>query len=129
MGPPAPLVPPSAPWGPAMSPAPPLFPEGRPRRFRATVHGTVFAGREQLVARIVAGDRLRLVADLPGHGSAGIWVHVASGGPVGHLPPEIARWLWPWLTAGGLAEATAVRVGGEDEPSWRRVVVEVVCVD
>ncbi len=110
-----------------MSPASPAFPEGRPRRFRATVHGTVFGGREQLLARIVAGDRLRLVADLPGHGSPGVWVHLASGDPVGRLPPEIAHWLWPWLAAGGHAEATAVHVGGEDEPSWRRVVLEVLC--
>ncbi len=112
-----------------MSPAPPPFPLGRARRFLATVHGTVFAGRDQLLALIVVGDRLRLVADPPGHGSPGVWVHLASGDPVGHLPPEIAHWLWPWLGAGGCAEATAVHVGGEDEPSWRRVVLEVVCPD
>ena len=112
-----------------MSTAPPPFPEGRPRRFRATVHGTVFGGREQLLAQIGEGDPLRLVADLPGHDAPGVWVHLASGDPVGHLPPEIAGWLWPWLGGGGRAEAVAVHVGGGDEPSWRRVILEVVCRD
>jgi hypothetical protein len=104
------------------------FPEGRARRFRATVHGTVFAGREGLLARLREGDAVRLVADPPGQGAPGVWVHLASGDPIGHLPPEIARWLWAWLAGGGRAEAVAVHVGGEDEPSWRRVVLEVTCV-
>ncbi len=56
-----------------------------------------------------------------------VWVHLRSGEPIGHLPPEIGHWLWPWMSRGGHAEAVAVRVGGDDVPSWRRVLVEVVC--
>jgi hypothetical protein len=112
-----------------MTHAPPPFPAGHPRRFRATVHGTVFGGRERLLARIGEGDSLRLVADPPGHATPGVWVHLASGEPIGHLPPEISHWLWPWLEGGGRAEAVAAHVGGADQPSWRRVVLEVLCLD
>lgn len=112
-----------------MTQLPPSFPEGRPRHFRATVHGTVFGGRERLLPRIGEGGSLRLVADPPGCDAAGVWVHLPTGEPVGHLPPEIGAWLWPWLAAGGRAEALAVRVRGEDEPSWRRLVVEVACLE
>jgi len=41
----------------------PTFPLGQPRRFRATVHGTVFADRARAVQRIQAGDSLTLVVD------------------------------------------------------------------
>lgn len=105
----------------------PPFPEGRPRRFRATVHGTVFGGRELLLLGVGVGDALRLVADPPGAAAPGVWVHVASGDPVGHLPPEICAWLWPWLADGGRAHAVAVRVGDAGEASWRRLVLEVSC--
>lgn len=103
------------------------FPQGRPRCFRSTVHGTVFAGRERLVSGVREGDRVRLVADPPGQDAPGVWVHLLSGDPVGHLPPEISVWLWPWMQSGGRVEATAVRVRGDDVPSWRRLVLEVVC--
>ncbi|MDZ7779335.1 MAG: hypothetical protein U5R14_05260 [Gemmatimonadota bacterium] len=58
-----------------------------------------------------------------------VWVHLPSGEPVGHLPPDIADWLWPWMAYGGAAEARAVRVEGPDAPSWRRLLVEVSCRD
>ncbi len=109
-------------------PATPLpYPEGRPRSFRATVHGTVFGGRAELVDEMKDGDRVLLVADPPGDEAPGVWIHLEAGDPVGHLPPEIASWLWPWLHAGGGASATALRVHGEDVPSWRRLVVQVEC--
>ena len=110
-----------------MAPVPPPFPEGRPRRFRATVHGTVFGGRDRLLAEVGEGDPLRLLADPPGQGAPGVWVHLAAGEPLGHLPPEISSWLWPWMAGGGRAVAVAVHVGGQDEPSWRRIVLEVIC--
>lgn len=105
------------------------YPPGRPRTFRATLHGTVFAGRSELVEGLKDGDRMLLVPDPPGGDAPGVWVHVETGDPVGHLPPEIAGWLWPWLSSGGGARATAIRVHGEDVPSWRRVVVEVDCAE
>lgn len=110
-----------------MSRRTPVFPEGRPPAFRATVHGTVFSGRDRLLESVRAGEVMTLVADPPGQDPAEVWVHLPTGDPIGHLPPEIGGWLCPWLQAGGQAHATAVRVGGPDEPSWRRVVLEVVC--
>lgn len=107
-------------------PTPP-FPEGRPSVFRSTVHGTVFAGRDRFVDGVHEGDELRLVADPPVQDEPEIWVHLVSGEPIGHLPAEIARWLWPWLSGGGVATAHAVRVRGAEEPSWRRLLLEVSC--
>jgi hypothetical protein len=106
--------------------SPPL-PDGRPTCFRSTVHGTVFAGRDRFVNRICDGDALRLIADPPVQAAPEVWVHLSSGDPIGHLPPEIGTWLWPWMCRGGVAEARAVRVRGSEVPSWRRVVLEVVC--
>lgn len=105
----------------------PPFPEGRPRRFRSTVHGTVFAGRDRLVDGLHAGDPVALVPDPPGQEDPEVWVHLPSGDPVGHLPPEISCWLWPWLRRGGAVTARALRVHDADTPSWRRLLVEVSC--
>ena len=96
-----------------------------PARFRATVHGTAFAGRERHLDHLHEGDRVLVVPDPPGGEDPEVWIHLASGDPVGHLPPEIAAWLWPHLQAGGEADARALRVHGADTPSWRRVVVQV----
>jgi len=106
---------------------PPPFPDGCPPRFRATVHGLVFADRARLLDELMAGDPLAVVADPPGQDEPGVWLHTAGGDPVGHLPPEIARWLWPWLRDGGHADAVALRVGDDETPSWRRLVLRVEC--
>lgn len=103
----------------------PSYPDRRPRRFRATVHGIAFAGRDRHLATIRAGDALLVIPDPPGAKEPGVWIHLDSGEPVGHLPPEIAAWLWPWLAAGGSAFARAAAVHGGDVPTWRRLVVEV----
>lgn len=105
----------------------PPFPTGRPPCFRATVHGTVFAGRDRHLADVRDGDPIRLIADPPGPRSPEVWVHLPSGDPIGHLPGEISEWLGPWIQRGGVAEARVLRVRGEAAPSWRRVVLEVVC--
>lgn len=110
-----------------MPASPPPFPAGRPACFRSTVHGTVFAGRDRHVARLHDGESVRLVADPPVQKDPEVWVHLESGEPIGHLPPEIGRWLWPWMCSGGVAEARAVRVRGDDVPSWRRLLLEVSC--
>ncbi len=86
---------------------PPPFPEGCPECFRATVHGTVFAGRDRHLEAVHKGDALALVPDPPGQDDPEVWVHLSSGEPVGHLPVEISGWLWPWLRSGGAAEARA----------------------
>lgn len=70
---------------------------------------------------------LHLIPDPPGQEPPDVWVHLQDGDPVGHLPPEIARWLAPWLLQGGAAVARALRVQGSDVPSWRRLLLEVSC--
>jgi hypothetical protein len=110
-----------------MSEAMPPFPQGQPRRFRSTVHGTVFAGRDRHLERMRAGDRVVLIPDPPGQDDPEVWVHLESGDPVGHLPPEISSWLAPWLRRGGNAVAHALRVEGSEVPSWRRLLLEVCC--
>lgn len=110
-----------------MIPGQPPFPNGQPARFRSTVHGTVFAGRERHLEGMHDGDALRLIPDPPVREGGSVWVHLQSGEPIGHLPPEISSWLLPWIRNGGVAEARALKVGGRDTPSWRRVVLEVSC--
>jgi len=107
--------------------APPPTPPGWASSFRATVHGTVFGERANLLARIRAGDELFLIPGPPLDDDPGVWVHLPGGDLVGHLPPEIEAWLSPWLQHGGRATARAVRVSGYDTPSWRRLLIEVNC--
>ncbi len=104
-------------------------PADPPARFRSTVHGTVFAGRDRHLDALSPGDALVLLADPPGSGRPVVWVHLPAGDPVGHLPPEICGWLGPWLRAGGRARTTALRVGDARVPSWRRLVVDVRCLN
>lgn len=77
--------------------------------------------------RIAPGDLLTLIPDPPGQEDPEVWVHLRSGEPVGHLPPEICNWLAPWMLQGGVARARALRVSGRDVPSWRRLLLEVSC--
>ncbi len=95
--------------------------------FRATVHGTVFGERAGHLEEITVGDPLLLIPDPPGEEDPAVWVHLAEGDPLGHLPPEIGSWLAPWMLRGGAASARALRVGGGETPSWKRLVVEVRC--
>lgn len=105
----------------------PPLPHEHPSTFRATVHGTVFGERARRVAEVEDGEELVLIPDPPMEEEPMVWVHARGGDPLGHLPPEINRWLAPWLLRGGSARATAIRVRGDDVPSWRRLVIEVRC--
>lgn len=105
----------------------PSLPPQRPDRFRATVHGVVFGERSRHLHRISEGDELFLIPDPPVTNEPGVWVHLPGGDLVGHLPPEIACWLAPWILRGGHATARALRVSGTDTPSWRRLLIEVTC--
>jgi hypothetical protein len=98
-----------------------------PTTFRTTVHGTVFGHRASHVDELAAGDRLLLIPDPPGEEDPAVWVHLPEGDPVGHLPPEINAWLAPWMMRGGAASARTLRVGGNDVPSWKRLLIEVSC--
>lgn len=109
-----------------LRPLPP-FPANQPASFRATVHGTVFAGRAAVVDRLSEGEELVILPGPPTDDEPTVWVHRYGGDLVGHLPPEIEFWLGPWLLRGGHARARAVRVRGQDVPSWRRLVIQVDC--
>jgi hypothetical protein len=102
----------------------PLPPE-RPARFRATVHGLVFADRAAHLAKLHPGSEVHLIPGPPIEEEPGIWVHVPDGDVIGHLPPEIERWLAPWMLRGGRATARVERISGADTPSWRRVLLDV----
>jgi len=119
----------SPPQGPTPERSPPPLPEDRPARFRATVHGTVFADRPASLERLEKGDGLTLIPDPPMEEAPRVWVHLATGEPVGYLPTEIGDWLAPWLLRGGGARARVLRVSGPDTPSWRRLLVEVACAE
>jgi len=106
----------------------PPLPAEQPATFRATVHGTVFGDRAAHVGEVEQGDTLLLIPDPPVEEDPAVWVHLAAGDPLGHLPPEINQWLAPWLLRGGAATATALRVRGADAPSWKRLLIEVHCV-
>lgn len=91
------------------------------------MHGTVFGERSRNVDALEAGEELVLLPDPPVTDDPGVWVHDRQGDLIGHLPPEIEAWLGPWLLRGGSARAVAVRVSGDDVPSWRRLLIEVRC--
>lgn len=105
----------------------PALPPERPEHFFATVHGTVFGERARCVDDLEAGDELVLLPDPPIEEDPGVWVHGREGDLIGHLPPEIGSWLAPWILRGGRVQARAVRVSGDEVPSWRRVLIEVRC--
>lgn len=109
--------------------ASPSLPADAPSVFRATVHGLAFADRSRHLDRIDPGQPLLLVPDPPGAPLEQVWIHLPGDDPdpVGHLPDEIARWLGPWMRDGGRARARAIRVGDEETPSWKRLLVEVHC--
>lgn len=104
----------------------PLSPPAAPV-FRSTVHGLAFADRTRHLERIDPDDELVLIPGPPIPATDEVWVHLSEGDPVGHLPPEIGAWLAPWIRGGGRARARVLRVGDETVPSWKRLLVEVVC--
>ena len=107
------------------SPLPPPMPP-KELRLRTNVHGTVFAARTLVIERLQAGEPLLLVPDPPQPDEpCAVWVHVAGGDVLGHLPVQIAAWLAPWMLAGGRCRATGTRVGPADAPSWSRIEIEL----
>lgn len=94
-------------------------------QFRTPVYGTVFGERAAVVQRLREGDRLILVPDPPGIDEPNVWVHAPGGDVVGHLSPDVNSWLVPHMLAGERYGAVVARVGGDDEASWKRVVITV----
>jgi hypothetical protein len=95
-------------------------------RLRTNVHGTVFAARPDVLARLQPGDALLVIPDPPVEDEApAVWLHVAGGDVLGHLPVQVAAWLAPWMLGGGRCRAQVVAVLGDDVPSWSRIEVEL----
>jgi hypothetical protein len=95
-------------------------------RLRSNVHGTVFAARTQVVERLQPGDPLLLVPDPPQpEEPAAVWVHVAGGDVLGHLPVQVAAWLAPWMLTGGRCRAVVTQVRSADVASWHRIEIEL----
>lgn len=92
------------------------------------MHGTVFAGRDRYLEELREGAVVKLVADPPVQDHPEVWVHTIDGEPIGHLPPDVSGWLWPWMSSGGVATAVTLRVRGGEVPSWRRLLLDVSCV-
>ena len=63
--------------------------------FETPVYGTVFGDRARVVLRLREGDQLILVPDPPGVEQPSVWVHAPGGDVVGHLSPDVNRWLAP----------------------------------
>jgi hypothetical protein len=95
------------------------------RQFDAPVYGTIFARRAVVVGRLTAGDQLILVPDPPGVEDPSVWVHAPGGDVVGHLAPDINRWMVPEMLAGARYAATVQSVAGTGTESWKKLVISV----
>lgn len=106
----------------------PLPPPDPPEesRCRTNVHGSVFAARTTVIDRLQPGEPLLLVPDPAEDDEApAVWVHVAGGDVLGHVPVQVAAWLGPWMLAGGRCQANVVAVQGPDVESWNRIEIEL----
>jgi hypothetical protein len=113
-------------------------------RFETAVYGTIFAGRAAAVQRLHEGDALILVPDPPGIDDGPdapdvpaarvvvepkVWIHAQGGDVLGHLSPDINRWLVPQMLDGTRYTAAVVSVGDPAKESWRRLVVVLTKLD
>lgn len=94
-------------------------------RFEAAVYGTVFASRSAAVARLSVGDRLLLVPDPEGVDNPSVWVHAAGGDVVGHLAPDINRWMVGQMLRGARYAAHVVSLGAPGTESWKRLIISI----
>jgi hypothetical protein len=97
--------------------------------FETPVYGTVFAGRAAVVRRLKEGDQLILVPDPPGVEEPSVWVHAPGGDVVGHLSPDVNRWMAPRMIGGARYGARVRRVGEPETASWKRLVIAVEIAD
>lgn len=93
--------------------------------FETAVYGTVFADRSAALARVHAGDALILVPDPADVDPPNVWVHAPGGDVLGHLAPDINKWLSVLMLGGVRYRATTLSVGTEGTESWRRLIIRV----
>src|SRR4051812_35080296 len=91
------------------------------RQFETAVYGTIFAARATAVQRLAVGDQLILVPDPPGVEHPSVWVHAPGGDVVGHLAPDINRWMVPGMLAGTRYSAVVQGIGEPGVESWKRL--------
>jgi hypothetical protein len=94
-------------------------------RFEAPVYGTVFASRAAALARLREGDQVILVPDPEGVDNPSVWVHAAGGDVVGHLAPDVNRWMVRRMLGGARYTARVVSIGAPGTESWKRLIVAV----
>lgn len=94
-------------------------------RFETAVYGTVFADRSAALARLHVGDALILVPDPADVDPPAVWVHAPGGDVLGHLAPDITRWMAPRMLDGERYRAHALSIGAPDTESWRRLTISV----
>jgi hypothetical protein len=97
-------------------------------QFDVAVYGTIFGERRITVQRLKPGDRLILVPDPPGVEEPSVWVHAPGGDVVGHLSPDVNRWLVKRMLDGARYSGTVKLVGAETTESWKRLVITVTRV-
>ena len=95
------------------------------QQFDVPVYGTIFGDRRIAVQRLQPGDRLILVPDPAGVEQPSVWVHATGGDVVGHLSPDVNRWLVPRMLAGGRYSAVTKSIGAETTESWRRLIITI----
>lgn len=93
--------------------------------FETPVYGTVFGERARVVHRLREGDQLILVPDPPGVEQPSVWVHAMGGDVVGHLSPDVNRWLAPRMMEGARYGARVRSIGDPGTASWKRLVIAV----
>jgi hypothetical protein len=93
--------------------------------FETPVYGTVFGERSRVVLRLREGDQLILVPDPPGVEQPSVWVHAPGGDVVGHLSPDVNRWLAPRMMEGARYGARVRSIGQPGTESWKRLVIAV----
>lgn len=94
-------------------------------QFDAPVYGTIFAERSAVLERLRVGDRLILVPDPAGVVAPSVWVHAPGGDVIGHLAPDINRWMVPRMLDGSRYGARVLSLGAPGTESWRRLIVSI----
>lgn len=94
-------------------------------QFETAVYGTVFAARAAALGRLGAGDGLVLVPDPEGVDNPSVWVHAPGGDVVGHLAPDVNRWMVERMRQGTRYTAQVVSIGAPGTESWKRLIISI----